>query len=124
MTKKEFNEAIARLKKMAEKVSTSKFFAVDLALEELKNIYEQKQRLYKAMKKLDDLTVVKNYNIKDNQNEMVHPVIKEYRAYNKEFLNTLNKTIVIIKDLSNPEEKAENNKLIKFQSQLRGLREG
>src|SRR5690554_6252962 len=96
------------LKELAKNVGTKKYFVVVMALEELKNLHEQKTRLYKDLKKLDALTVNKNYNISSQNanNLMIHPIVKEYSNYSDRFLKALEKTAKIIKDLTDTEEEA------------------
>ncbi|HBQ43947.1 MAG TPA: hypothetical protein DD724_06775 [Lactobacillus acetotolerans] len=127
MTKKELKEHMEYLKDLAKDVGTKKYFVVVLALEELENLYDQKQRIYKAIKKLktvEELTINKNYNISSqNANNLtIHPLVKEYSNYSDKFLKALEKIVKIITELTDKSEEAERNKLRSFQNRAKEMR--
>lgn len=127
MTKKELKEHMEYLKELAKDVSTKKYFVVVMALEELKNLHEQKQKIYNAVKKLrsvEELTINKNYNLSsvNAQNLMIHPLVKEYANYSDKFLKALEKTVKIISELRDKGEEADKNKLRGFQARVMQIR--
>lgn len=127
MTSRELKEHMDYLKDLAKDISTKKYFVVVLALEELKNLHTQKQKIYRAIRKLksvEELTINKNYNLTSTttQNLMIHPLVKEYSNYSDKFFKALEKTVKIITELRDKEEEADKNKLRGFQARVLQMR--